>query len=350
MKLSKNLFVGFMLVLLVLMVAAYSNRAACSNLPKYNISGVLVDDEGNPITAPNVKIVITGDTSMEVSVDEQGQWNASDVSGQVTVTAAGSNCFTSFTEEQVSEATEDIEIVGNLRELELKDSIEEDFAESGKTMMYTSNSPSETICLKDSGFSYGGYAILDEDKAYIFSKDGSIVFFGKSGVRYGNKQGSYIYTIFSDKESNIASKALQNMQTGNMDIDFWIPGAENHQNGSFRLLLRNRFNVWFLSSPIEVYAEEFFEEGFISGYGKKVVINDFDLGNLSWNKINLEAMEDMNQLDNDDGPGKITFDSTDNVDLSVVTGYGIYIEEALGKGAENKCLAMLRSITLKSGN
>lgn len=79
-------------------------------LAVYSISGVVVDDEDNPLA--DVTVLLSGQVSREAITDEEGKWSFEDIRGTNTVTAVDDDLAYIFESVEVTEAETDITIKG----------------------------------------------------------------------------------------------------------------------------------------------------------------------------------------------------------------------------------------------
>lgn len=81
-----------------------------THLALYSISGVVVDNEDNPLA--DVTVLVSGQVSHEAKTDEEGKWSFEDIKGTNQVTAVDDNIAYIFESVEVTEAKTDITIKG----------------------------------------------------------------------------------------------------------------------------------------------------------------------------------------------------------------------------------------------
>lgn len=78
-------------------------------MSEYAVSGVILDDEGQPL--PGAVVKITGQVEREVTADEEGKWAAADVKGKTNITAEAE--FYKFGTETVTGPRDDVQLKGD---------------------------------------------------------------------------------------------------------------------------------------------------------------------------------------------------------------------------------------------
>jgi hypothetical protein len=80
-----------------------------TRLSEYAVSGVILDDEGQPL--PGAVVKITGQVEREVTADEEGKWAVADVKGKTNITAEAE--FYKFGTETVTGPRDDVQLKGD---------------------------------------------------------------------------------------------------------------------------------------------------------------------------------------------------------------------------------------------